>query len=168
MNIVDRLGTANKGPRLGGMKPSMIVIHGDAGQTEAGTISWILNPTSQVSYHYLIGRDGAVYRLVDESERAWHAGRSEWPGMTDSKNSVNSSSIGVCLANSGTEQYRDAQYDAAAELVADIMRRHAIGVELVRGHNEVSPGRKIDPFPQFNWSRFLGAIAMHLTGRASG
>ena len=166
MRIVERLGTANKGDR-GGFRPAMVVIHGDAGRTSAGTISWILNPQSEVSYHWLIGRDGTVYKLVEEADRAWHAGKSEWPGMVDSKGSVNSASIGVAFANSGTEAYRDAQYDAGAELVAGICRRHSIGLDLIRGHNEVSPGRKLDPWPQFSWSKFYGLLGLHLSGRAA-
>lgn len=166
MNIVDRTGTANKNDR-GGFRPSMIVIHGDAGQTEEGTISWILNPTSGASYHWLVGRDGTVYKLVDEADRAWHAGKSEWPGMTDAKGSVNSASIGVCFANNGTEAYRDAQYEAGAELVAGIMRRYGIGIDLIRGHNEVSPGRKTDPWPQWSWPKFYGLLGLHLSGRAA-
>src|SRR5690606_23050181 len=61
VNLVDRTGTAHKGSR-GLFVPSMVVIHADAGKTEAGTISWILDPRSRVSYHYLVGRDGTVYR----------------------------------------------------------------------------------------------------------
>jgi N-acetylmuramoyl-L-alanine amidase len=165
--MIDKLTPVNKGPRPAPWKPGMIVIHGDAGKTEAGTISWVHNPTAQVSYHYLVGRDGAVYRLVDEADRAWHAGKSSWPGMTDNKGSVNSASIGVCFANDGTEAYRDAQYEAGAELVADICRRHAIPLDLIRGHNEVSPGRKTDPWVMWSWPRFLGAVVMRLTGRAT-
>lgn len=166
MNIVEKLGTAHQSDR-GGFRPSMIVIHGDAGKTEAGTISWILDPRSQVSYHFFVGRDGTVYKLVEESDRAWHAGKSSWPHMVDAKGSVNSASIGVCFANSGTETYRDAQYEAGAELVAGIMRRHGIGIDLIRGHDEVSPARKTDPWPQWNWGKFLGLIGLQLSGRAA-
>lgn len=166
MNVIDKTGTAHKGSR-GLFVPSMVVIHADAGKTEAGTISWILDPRSQVSYHYLVGRDGTVYRLVDEAERAWHAGKSSWPGMTDERGSVNSASIGVCLANDGTEAYRDAQYEAAAQLVAEICHRYGITVDLIRGHNEVSPGRKTDPYATWRWEKFYGLLGMHQSGRAA-
>lgn len=166
MNVVDKTGTPHSNSR-GVFRPAMIVVHADAGQTEAGTISWILDPRSQVSYHWFVGRDGTVYKLVEESERAWHAGKSHWPGMDDDRGSVNSASIGVCFANSGTEAYRDVQYEAGAELVAGICRRHGIGLDLIRGHNEVSPGRKTDPYPQFSWERFYGLVAMQISGRAA-
>src|SRR5947199_7476303 len=34
---------------------------------------------AKVSTHYLIDRDGHIYRLVDESRRAWHAGKGVLP-----------------------------------------------------------------------------------------
>lgn len=164
MTYIDR-PSPHRSPR-GHHEPRMIVIHADAGQTEEGTLSWLEHPDSGVSYHWLVGRDGKVYRIVPEAEKAWHAGESSWPGMTVG-NSVNPTSIGVAFANSGTEQYPDVQLEAGAELVAGIMRRHSIGIELIRGHNEVSPNRKTDPYPQWSWLKFYGLLAMYLSGRAS-
>src|SRR5687767_2229078 len=44
----------------------------------------------KVSSHYLVAeRPPTIYRLVDESRRAWHAGLSSWRGYTQ----VNASSI---------------------------------------------------------------------------
>lgn len=146
--------------------PEMVVIHADAGQTEEGTLSWLEHPDSKVSYHWLVGRDGKVYRIVPEVEKAWHAGESSWPGITVG-NSVNPRAIGVAFANNGTEAYREAQYVAGAELVADAMERYSIPLGLVRGHNEVSPGRKTDPYPQFNWRTFYGWLGMQAAGRAA-
>lgn len=143
----------------GGFTPQMIVIHGDAGKTDAGTINWIQRPESKVSYHYLVGRNGTVYQFVEEAFKAWHAGLSSWDGFTVG-NSVNPTSIGVCFANDGTglEPYTDGQYRRGAALVRDIMERHDIPLDLVRGHFEVSPGRKSDPWDHFDWSRFLGML----------
>jgi len=28
----------------------------------------------------------------------------------------------------------------------------------VRGHNEVAPGRKVDPYDVFDWARVLGMV----------
>lgn len=146
--------------------PEMVVIHADAGQTEEGTLSWLEHPDSRVSYHWLVGRDGKVYRIVPEAEKAWHAGESAWPGMTVG-NSVNPTSIGVAFANNGTEAYREAQYKAGAEIVADAMERYGIGLGLVRGHNEVSPGRKTDPYVTFQWRTFYGWLGMYAARRAA-
>jgi len=128
----------------------MVIIHGDAGSSDAGTVSWIQNPESRVSYHYLVGRDGEIYQFVDEDSKAWHAGTSEWNGVAD----LNRLSVGVAFANNGQEHFKAIQYEVGAELVADICRRHKIPCDKIRGHYEVSPGRKTDPWDHFDWRSF--------------
>lgn len=151
-----------------GHSPQMIVIHGDAGRTDEGTASWIESPDSGVSYHYLVGREGDIYRFVDESEKAWHAGRSQWGSLTVD-GSVNPTSVGVAFANDGTgdEMYTEHQYRAGAKLCAEICERYSIPVHLIRGHHEVSPGRKTDPWDWFDWRRFFALLGMYATGRAA-
>ena len=139
---------------------SMIVVHGDEGASEEGTLSWLEDERSEVSYHYLIGRDGEVYRIVPEDRKAWHAGRSHWKGR-EIDGSVNPISIGVAFANDGTELYRDAQMQIGGELIADIMARYRIPPADVRGHFEVSPGRKSDPWDHFPWPALFAAIGIH-------
>ncbi|HEX7049110.1 MAG TPA: N-acetylmuramoyl-L-alanine amidase, partial [Longimicrobiales bacterium] len=105
--ILDR-PSPNHNARPAGVRPDLIVIHGTAGETDAGDLAWCRDPKSQVSYHYLIGRDGRIYRLVPEERRAWHAGVSGWEG----RQGCNDYSIGVGLCNDGREPYTPAQYDA--------------------------------------------------------
>ena len=100
----------------------LIIIHGDAGKSDAGTVSWLTSPKSKVAYHWLVGRDGTVYQFVDEAEKAWHAGVSSWPDCTVNK-SVNAHSVGVSFANDGKESYKPVQYTAGARLVAEIRAR---------------------------------------------
>jgi len=144
---------------------TMVIIHGDAGRTDNGTISWIRDPASGVSYHYLIGRDGKVHQFVDENRRAWHAGTSSWLGRTG----LNDCSVGVCLANdgSGQEGYRHEQYDSAGRLVAAIMERHDIPLPMVRGHDEISVpmGRKTDPWAWFDWAHLYSRLGLWAAGR---
>lgn len=47
-----------------------IVIHIEQG-SEAGTDSWFRNPSSQVSAHFSVGKDGAVHQHVDTKDKAW-------------------------------------------------------------------------------------------------
>lgn len=141
--------------------PTMVVIHGDAGETDAGTVSWIQDPASNVSYHYLVGRDGTVYQFVREQDKAWHAGVSKWHGR-EVGSSVNAISVGVCFANDGEEDYREVQYLTGAELVANIISDWGINANDVVGHYEVSPGRKTDPWEHFDWRRFMSEIAEQL------
>ena len=41
------------------------------------------NSGGPVSAHYLIDRDGALYQLVSEDLRAWHAGPGAWGTISD-------------------------------------------------------------------------------------
>ncbi len=77
------------GPRLNTSHPSanhdnrvqFVVVHYTSTNLEQ---SLALLTHGEVSAHYLIGDDASatIYKLVDESQRAWHAGESEWMGRT--------------------------------------------------------------------------------------
>jgi N-acetylmuramoyl-L-alanine amidase len=107
------------------------------------------NSGGPVSAHYLIGRDGRIYQLVDEALRAWHAGPGRWGTITD----VNSASIGIELDNNGTDPFPDVQVDALVRLLADICTRLDIPRSQVIGHADMAPTRKRDPGPLFPWAR---------------
>lgn len=155
----------NKSQRHG-FKPSLIVIHGDAGSTDTGTVEWVTSPKSKVSYHYLVGRDGVIYNFVKDTEKAWHAGESTFHGE-EVEGSVNAISLGVCFANNGKgdEFYTAAQYEAGGQLVAQLCKTWGIPVHRIRGHFEVSPGRKTDPWPWFNWRTFYLWLTYFSAGR---
>ena len=54
---------------------SMIVLHCTGMPDGQGALDRLRSPEAQVSCHYLVDEDGTVYRLVDEANRAWHAGK---------------------------------------------------------------------------------------------
>lgn len=155
--IVTRHQTLHQGDRLEN-KIGLVIIHGDAGKSDEGTINWITTGPKPVSYHYLVGRTGKVHQFVDEEKKAWHAGISHWPTFTVAK-SVNARSVGVAFANDGAEPYRDVQYEVGAELVAEICKRHGITLDRVIGHADVSAPRKTDPWAHFNWGLFRKLLA---------
>lgn len=113
----------------------------------------------EVSSHYLVDIDPpTIYRLVDESQRANHAGVSFW----GRRHMLNPSSIGIEIVNLGYRDtpegrqyfpYPPAQIDAVVALVRDIVKRHRIPPERVLGHSDIAPGRKPDPGPLFPWKR---------------
>ena len=114
----------------------------------------------EVSSHYLVGDDDppTIYRLVDENQRANHAGVSAWARRV----LVNMSSIGIEIVNPGYVDtpagrryapYPPRQIDAVVALVRDIVERWGIAPERVVGHADVAPGRKQDPGPLFPWKR---------------
>lgn len=102
----------------------------------------------RVSTHFLIRRDGAVVQFVPTCARAWHAGVSRFNG----RERCNDFSIGIELEGSDFEDFCDAQYTSLVRLTHALMSRHPISD--VRGHEHISPGRKTDPGPHFDWARF--------------
>lgn len=110
---------------------------------------WLCHADAQVSAHYVLGSDGTVWQLVDEVDRAWHAGAGSWGPIAD----VNSRSIGIEISNIGSTPFAAKQMDSLDSLVAGIMQRHAIAPERVIGHSDMAPGRKIDPGARFDWLR---------------
>ena len=136
---------------------SMIVLHYTGMPDAEGALDRLTSPEAKVSCHYLVDEDGSVFRLVDESKRAWHAGKSRWRGVTD----VNSASVGIEIVNPGHEHgYRDfpqAQIEAVIALCRDIATRQTIPPARVLGHSDVAPGRKEDPGERFPWDRLAAA-----------
>ena len=109
----------------------------------------LCDPAAEVSAHYLVGADGAVWQLVAEEARAWHAGAGAWGGVGD----VNSRSIGIELDNRGDHPFAAPQMAALESLLASVLARWAIPPERVLGHADTALGRKRDPGPRFDWRR---------------
>ena len=139
----------NFGPRKHAEGPSYIILHYTAMDTAQAAINRLCDPQYEVSAHYVIDAHGRVTQLVQEQDRAWHAGRSYWRGETD----MNSHSIGVELANDGAQPFPMLQMSALVDLLQGIMNRWSIPKQNILGHSDVSLGRKIDPGPRFPWSQ---------------
>jgi N-acetylmuramoyl-L-alanine amidase len=132
-----------------GRAVELVVLHYTAMPTCAAALERLCDPAAEVSAHYLIDVDGAVLGLVDESQRAWHAGAGNWGGEGD----VNSRSIGIELANTGAVPFAEAQMQALEGLLAGILDRHGLPPTAVIGHSDMAPDRKADPGPRFDWRR---------------
>lgn len=105
----------------------------------------------QVSAHLLVRRDGSLYQFVPLHRRAWHAGLS----CCEGRQRVNDFSIGIELEGSDDQPFDDAQYATLAVLVPSLMQAYpAITPARIYGHSDISPGRKTDPGPCFDWARF--------------
>ena len=147
----------NFGPRRDGAVADIVVIHYTAMTSAEGALRALCNPETEVSAHYLIGADGAVFQMVAEEQRAWHAGAGRWGEVTD----VNSRSIGIELDNDGYSPFSAVLMDSLEELLRGIMERWSIAPERVIGHSDLAPGRKIDPGLRFDWQRLAsGGFAL--------
>ncbi len=131
---------------------SMVVLHYTGMPSAAEALERMCSAEAKVSAHYMIDEDGTVSRMVAELDRAWHAGRSYWRGITD----VNSASVGIELVNPGHEwgyrPFPEAQMESLIPLLAAIMKRHRISPSNVVGHSDVAPTRKEDPGELFAWN----------------
>ncbi|WP_375609708.1 MULTISPECIES: N-acetylmuramoyl-L-alanine amidase [unclassified Bartonella] len=142
----------------------------------------------KVSAHYLVPdpseqtyreagfKDMRIFNLVDENERAWHAGVSSWAGHSQ----LNDVSIGVEIVNLATgysesseeavdcttyhdergifPPYNPIQIDAVKELALNILQRYPdIMPTDVVGHSDIAIGRKSDPGAAFPWKELYRA-----------
>lgn len=142
-----------------------LIIHYTAGNFSS-SISALTGPN--VSAHYLIPdisdstylkagySDQQIFSLVDEHQRAWHAGVSHWAGRSN----LNDTAIGIEVVNLASDNqglfqfppYHPQQISAIEQLASDILQRYPdIGPCNVLGHSDISVGRKSDPGAAFPW-----------------
>lgn len=144
----------------------MIVLHYTGMETGIAAETWLCDQASQVSSHYLVHEDGAIVQMVREADRAWHAGKSSWRGVTD----INSCSIGIEIVNPGHQLgYTDfpaRQMDGVIAICTDITRRWDIAPERLLAHSDVAPGRKVDPGEKFDWRRLAKCGLGHFVAPA--
>ena len=172
-----KVESANQDSRV-----NILVIH-HTSEDFGGSLHVLTEKTQRpVSSHYLVpepfdpsyeGKQLKVYQLVDEDQRAWHAGHSYWQGQTK----LNNVSIGIEIVNEtychraeGMTQaetadwpseticfypdYPETQLALVIDLVQGILERHPeIKPTHVVGHADIAPQRKIDPGPRFPWQR---------------
>ena len=107
----------------------LVLHHAAAEKCSAEDIHrWHLaNGWSGMGYHYLVRKDGSIWRGRPEDTFGAHA-----------KN-FNSTSIGVCFeGNFENEHMNEKQLAAGKELIADICSRYKLGVANVCGHRDLN------------------------------
>lgn len=136
-------------PNFEPRRPILVVIHATEQDSVAESLLTLRtgNSGGPVSAHYLVGRDGALYQLVADGQRAWHAGPGRWGTITD----VNSASIGIELDNNGRDPFPPAQIASLLRLLEDLCTRLDIPRAQVIAHADMAPTRKRDPGPLFPW-----------------
>lgn len=135
-----------------------IVVHYTGALSIEGTIDWFKREASQVSAHYVIGRDGRLVQMVREADSAWHAGRSAmFPlAVPPRELGVNDFSIGIELVGTHDSGFTDRQLATLYEVLAATVAKYRIPAERVVGHCHIAPGRKEDPDGydhQFPWAK---------------
>lgn len=132
-----------------------IVIHScyDSIEKDPYNVDGMINifQSYKVASHYLIDRDGIVYRLVEDKNVAYHAGNSKMPD--DGRVDVNAFSIGIELIYLDKESPNEIQYQSLSQLVEKIQKEYNISVSNIVGHKDIAPQRKTDPW-NFDWDYF--------------
>lgn len=104
-----------------GVPIGKIIYHYTTSNNVDGVISWLCNPKAQVSAHYVIDRNGALYQLVKDADRAWHA----------YGNNVDSIGIEVCAE--GDEAMTPEQSETLKALSLHLLKEYPT-IDTVTGH----------------------------------
>ena len=129
----------------------IIIIHYTGMQSERESMIRLCNPRSKVSSHFVINQNGKIYRLVQDNQIAWHAGKSCWAQYKN----LNKNSIGIELVNKGHQfgytTFKKKQLSSLTKICKSLIKKYKIKKKNVIGHSDVSPLRKIDPGEKFPW-----------------
>lgn len=131
-----------------------IVMHSMWG-THTGSIAWFKNPSAGASAHYCVSAEGQIVRCVKDEDTAWHAGIIDEVAPEWVRPNPNWMTIGIELEDKRDPNwiYPDAQRQAAAWLVAKLMKDYNISKDKIVLHKDLNPSRRSDPVGafSFNW-----------------
>ncbi|MBM3264709.1 MAG: N-acetylmuramoyl-L-alanine amidase, partial [candidate division Zixibacteria bacterium] len=109
-----------------------IVVH----STESGLQSALTSLARGGHSNYLIAVNGTLYRIVDKTHQADHAGLSMWDGLTD----ISSHSIGIEIVGYHNEPFTDKQYESLKWLLETLQKQYDIPDWRVLEHFRVAYG----------------------------
>jgi N-acetyl-anhydromuramyl-L-alanine amidase AmpD len=133
-------------------------------------------PKNKASAHVLVQPDGTLVRCLDHLTVAYHAGESAWMGYTRLNyhflgievlvagihtwgtylraigRDPDAPTVALPVGDRPPSPYTKAQYASTAWCIRQ-WQRECDGLErpMIAGHEQVSPGRKPDPGPSFDW-----------------
>ncbi|NER20839.1 MAG: LysM peptidoglycan-binding domain-containing protein [Symploca sp. SIO1C2] len=103
-----------------------IVVHYTTAGTFASTRNHFLNPASRVSAHYIIDKNGDIYQMVKDSDKAWHATHA------------NRTSIGIEHVAKVGEKLTSSQEKSSIHLIKWLMSEYKIPKENIKAHKQIS------------------------------
>ncbi|MEA5515322.1 N-acetylmuramoyl-L-alanine amidase [Nodularia sp. UHCC 0506] len=108
-----------------GDKIDTIILHYTTAGTSQSTINHFTDSTSRVSAHYLIDKNGDIYQMVKDADKAWHAVHA------------NGSSIGIEHVAKIGEQLTAEQEKSSINLIQWLMTEYKIPKENIKAHKEI-------------------------------
>lgn len=156
-----------------GWKPDMIALHVCEGTFE-GSVSWLCNPNSGASSHFVTGKNGELEQLVDLDKASWCNGTSTTEGAKyDYRRSTNrlvrerktnANYYTISIENEGYSykdgygRLTDKQYQTLLKLLKDLITKYNIPIdrEHIVGHYEITPKEKPNcPGSKFQWDELM-------------
>ncbi len=145
----------------------MVIIH-TCESDYASCWSWLVNPASEASAHYVVDEEGGeISQLVREPDRAWHIAalydcalnRRHDCGL----NGVQSNDFTVGIEHAGFASqagFPASQIEASATLVCDVTRDRGIPRDWqhIVGHGQLQPANRTDPGPNWPWIPYLHRV----------
>jgi hypothetical protein len=110
-----------------GTKIDMVVLHFTDGPSAQSAINTFRDPNAQVSAHYIIDKNGDIYQMVEDSDKAWHA------------KAANPRSIGIEHVALPGEHMAAAQEASSVALVRWLIATYDVSLENIKGHR-FAPG----------------------------
>lgn len=139
LNIIQKL-VPHFATGRNGMIPDIVVIHIGEGTQEVIYRTFL---TEEKSSHYCVSKAGVIWQFVKEEDTAWGNGIVVNPtaSQVTYRPNVNPNAYSISIEHEGvgTVDFTDAQYEATAQLVADICTRRKIPIDRVHiiRHNEI-------------------------------
>jgi N-acetyl-anhydromuramyl-L-alanine amidase AmpD len=180
MNITKH-NSPNKYNGRNGWKPDMIVCHITEGSF-AGAVSWLCNPQSKASSHFVVAKDGRIAQLVDLTDGSWCNGTSTDPNskvfygkstlkaVQDRKTNANFYTVTIeheGVWSQGKGALTPAQLAATIELIkhirVEVKKIYGIDIPLNRehivGHYQINPITKPNcPGVNYQFDEIISAL----------
>jgi N-acetylmuramoyl-L-alanine amidase len=168
----------NHGGTFAPGKLDTIIIHYTAGSSAESSVKSLMDVNSKASAHLVIGRDGSITQLVPFDTIAWHAGPSQYGtriGFNQYSIGIEIDNAGVLEKRGGKyyswfnreypeadvvqgihrnqsiprywHAFKEEQINIVFDICQLLLRHYPI--KFILGHEEISPGRKVDPGPAF-------------------
>lgn len=185
--IIEYSESPNQSENFKNNLPDTLVIHYTAGNSLESSVNWLKNPRSKASSHLVIGKNGKVVQLVPFDVIAWHAGSSSWKGRKRLNNysigieldnagllekraegfytyfdkRVNNQKVVLAKHKHQNEEkaweaYSEMQINCLEEICHVLKEYYAI--RTIVGHDDIAPGRKVDPGPAFPMEKIKAKI----------
>lgn len=134
------------------MTAKFIVVHNTANDATAREeIAYMTKNNKDTSFHFACD-DKEIVQGIYEGRNAWHAG----DGRKGNGNR-NGIAIEICYSKSGGTKFKKAEQNAVL-LIADILKRHKLGIDKVTKHQQYSGKDCPHLTMQLGWDRFIKMV----------